>query len=281
MKIFYRSTSLKFIENKALFIEQFFLSNFPEAYLFKQYGIAKGGIRKPYRVGTIIKIKRHVRRKKSVRFVNEKRGSYDEIVANIKLLCKHQCKTTVRINYTKKNLPSVANIAKDFDDMSLQDRTYLSITFHKVWQEENTELLQDTVSSLIKYFRSKGLNALIGGLPDNLRNSCYADKNNHAVINYNGELFKCTARDFKTDSSEGFIDQDGTLVWNETYHRRLDAKFKNKPCLSCSILPICNGGCSQVAMENVNKDYCVHNFDETAKKRIVLEKFLKLANTYM
>ncbi len=217
----------------------------------------------------------------SVRFVHDKRGSYDEIVANIKLLCEHQRRTTLRINYTAKNLPTVANIAQDFEAMSVESRAYLSITFHKVWQEEKTEFLQDTVSSLIKYFRSKGLNALIGGLPDNLRNSCYADKNNHAVINYNGELFKCTARDFKSHNSEGFIDRNGTLVWNETYYKRLDVKFKNKPCLTCSILPICNGGCSQVAMENVNKDYCVHNFDENAKKRIVLEKFLKLANRYV
>ncbi|WP_181390662.1 radical SAM/SPASM domain-containing protein [Sphingobacterium athyrii] len=217
----------------------------------------------------------------SVRFVNDKRGSYDEIVSNIKLLCAHQRKTTLRINYTKKNLPSVANIAQDFLDMPIKDRDYLSITFHKVWQEENTEILKDTVSSLIKYFRGKGLNALIGGLPDNLRNSCYADKNNHAVINYNGELFKCTARDFKSGNSEGFIDENGSLIWNETYYKRLDAKFKNKPCLSCSILPICNGGCSQVALENMDKDYCVYNFDENSKKRVVLEKFLKLTNTYL
>ncbi|MGA6119786.1 radical SAM protein [Sphingobacterium anhuiense] len=216
----------------------------------------------------------------SVRFVNEKRGSYDEIVANIKLLCEHKRFTTLRINYTTKNLPSVVNIANDFDSMSMQHREYLSITFHKVWQEENTDL-QDTVSSLIKYFRSKGLNALVGGLPDNLRNSCYADKKNHATVNYNGDLFKCTARDFTSSSSEGFIGEDGTLVWNETYYKRLDAKFKNKPCLTCSILPICNGGCSQVALENEGKDYCVHNFDENSKRRIVLEKFLKRTSVYV
>lgn len=217
----------------------------------------------------------------AVRFVNEKRGSYDEIVANIKLLCKHKRNTTLRINYTKKNLPSVTNIAKDFHDMPIKDRDYLSITFHKVWQEENHESLRDTVSSLIKYFKSKGLNALVGGLPDNLRNSCYADKKNHATINYNGELFKCTARDFKSHNNEGFIDENGTLVWNETYYNRLDAKFKNKPCLSCPILPICNGGCSQVALENADKDYCVYNFNEESKKRIVLDKFLKLTSAFV
>ena len=166
----------------------------------------------------------------TVRYVSENRGSYDDIVKNIKLLCAHQLNVILRINYTKKNLGSVANIVDDFENMSPEDKKFLSVTFHKVWQEQDNTL-GNTVNSLIAYFRSKGLNAMVGGLPDNLKNPCYADKNNHAVINYNGELFKCTARDFSKENSEGFIDEQGQLIWNEKYHKRLDSKFKNKPCL--------------------------------------------------
>ena len=113
---------------------------------------------------------------------------------------------------------------------------------------------------------------------DFVRNSCYADKKNHATINYNGDLFKCTARDFETKNREGFLDENGNLVWNEKYDVRLNSKFKNKPCLDCRILPICNGGCSQQALEHIGIDYCVNDFDEIKKTNIVKDKFLYTIN---
>jgi len=47
------------------------------------------------------------------------------------------------------------------------------------------------------------------------------------------------------------------------------AKLNNKPCQTCSILPLCGSGCSQLALESNGNDYCVHNFDEEKKKNVV------------
>ncbi len=69
---------------------------------------------------------------------------------------------------------------------------------------------------------------------------------------------------------EGVLSEFGSAIWNNE-EKRLQAKFKNKPCLSCKLLPVCNGGCSQVALENEGKDYCVHNFDENKKNAIIFE----------
>ena len=59
---------------------------------------------------------------------------------------------------------------------------------------------------------------------------------------------------------------------------RLDSKFKNKPCLSCYLLPVCNGGCSQHSLEYYNKkeEYCVFDFDETKKQSVVENKITEL-----
>jgi len=46
--------------------------------------------------------------------------------------------------------------------------------------------------------------------------------------------------------------------------------------MECKILPICGGGCSQHAVENENVDYCVFDYDEEAKMRIVKNKFLSI-----
>jgi uncharacterized protein len=214
----------------------------------------------------------------NVRFVNEKRGSYDDIVNNILKLCRHGFPVTLRINFTKLNLDSVEFIVGDIESLEPEYRKKMSITFHKVWQEEDLNL-GNKVKQLIFFFRERGFNVADGDVPNNLWNSCYADKKNQATINYNGEVYKCTARKFLSEAKEGDLQDDGTIAWNEKYYKRLDSKFKNKPCLSCSILPICNGGCSQLAIENEGKDYCVYGFDEGRKKEVVLSHYLNSLKT--
>ena len=86
-------------------------------------------------------------------------------------------------------------------------------------------------------------------------------------------LFKCTARDFKTELKEGDLLDNGIINWNNKYFQRIDSKIKNNPCFTCSILPLCGGGCSQVSLENQDVDYCVKDFDENKKLDIVKNKF--------
>lgn len=88
-------------------------------------------------------------------------------------------------------------------------------------------------------------------------------------------MFKCTARDSKDNSGEGRLAEDGKIEWNAKYEKRLDSKFKNTPCKTCRILPICSGGCTQHALEHEGVDYCVYNFDEEAKTKVIIEKFKK------
>ena len=45
--------------------------------------------------------------------------------------------------------------------------------------------------------------------------------------------------------------------------------------MSCKILPLCNGGCSQSALENIDKEYCVFGFDENKKQDVIYQKFLE------
>jgi uncharacterized protein len=213
----------------------------------------------------------------TVRYVTKNRGSYDEIISNIKLLCNNQMEATMRINYTKTNLPGIEDILEDIKDLGAEARQYLTIKFHKVWQEED-KFLDGRVMELIAFYKSHGFSAKANFVPDSLKNSCYADKKNHATINYNGEVFKCTARDFKTENREGVLDKDGHLEWNEKFYNRMDIKLKNKPCQRCSILPLCNGGCSQHAVEALGEDYCVFDFDESAKKDVIYKKFLELVS---
>lgn len=206
-----------------------------------------------------------------VRYISKNKGSFKQIVENIILLAKNEINVTVRINFSEKTLLNISKLADFF--LKLEDNylKFLLFDFHQVWQEEKD--LSVELNEALSYFKLRGLNTAQRDDVDTFKSPCYADKKNHATINYNGEVFKCTARDFKTSLKEGDLLDDGTIMWNEKYYQRLNSKIKNIPCLSCSILPICGGGCSQISMENENEEYCIKDFDENKKLEIVKNKF--------
>jgi len=215
----------------------------------------------------------HRQRHDQVRYVTKNTGSYDRIIANIKSCLKHNIRVICRINLSKDTInDNLKLIVQDFNDLSETEKELLSFSFHQVWQEEIN--LNDEILKTIEYFKSNGLQTNYARFTDTVQFSCYADKQNQATINFNGDVFKCTARDFKTENREGVLTDDGNILWNEKYTERMNAKFKNPPCLKCSIMPVCNGSCSQKAIENKGKEYCVNGFDEKKKIDIILEKLI-------
>lgn len=211
-----------------------------------------------------------------VRYVSKTKGSYFEIVNNIKLLIQNNFHVRLRVNYTSENLASTFKIIDDFADVDLKYiQKNLTIDYHRVWQDIKADTLDITLNKNIDNLNDKGFNVCSSSSPDNVLNSCYADKRNSAVINYNGDLYKCTARDFNKKNKNGYIDSDGNLNWDEGYvEKRMNSKLHNKPCLSCRLMPICNGGCTQHAMENLDNEdgYCIYSFDEAEKDKVIYAK---------
>jgi len=208
-----------------------------------------------------------------VRFISEGRGSYDAIVANMIRLAENQCVVNARINISPETLEGIRDIAADFYYASDEAKQYIYFDLHKVWQIE--EDIEEEINDVRWYFREKGYKVRTGAL-NTFVESCYGDHRNHAVINYNGEMFKCTARDFTTKNSEGVLGEEGNILWNEKYEKRMSMKFRNKPCLECPIMPICGGGCTQQALDHEGIDYCVYDFDVNKKIQLVRTKFLEV-----
>lgn len=215
-----------------------------------------------------------------VRYVSKNKGSYFEIINNIKLLINNHFFVTLRINYTNENLPNTNKIPSDFLDIEQEIKDqYLKFDFHRVWQNDQIDDLNLILEKNISEIKEDGFFATGTFSPNNVQDSCYADKRNSVVINYNGDIFKCTARDFETKNRAGYIDDEGVLIWENDYlERRMEAKFKNKPCLSCRIMPLCNGGCTQHAMENIDAgtEYCVYHGDENEKNKVVKTKIKEI-----
>lgn len=210
-----------------------------------------------------------------VRYMSQAKGSYDKIVNNIAQLVNKDFSVTLRINYTPDNLQNCGKIIQDLQGILPEKKKNLNISFHCVWQESRKMVnrYQDLYIQQ-EAFKQEGFR--VGG-HDNLSSveqMCYADKQNSAVVNFNRDVFKCTARPFHSSSREGFLDRTGSIVWeNDKVKNRMDARLKNKPCLSCRILPQCLGGCTQNQLEALDSKstYCIHNFDDKKIDEIILK----------
>lgn len=190
------------------------------------------------------------------RFPHKNIGSYSTIIHNIHSAVELGIEVVLRINYTQENLSDLELIFKDFDDLSTEKRKLITLSMNKVWQETNKNL-DDSVNRFIDLAEEFGFTIPDAVLEDHVRNSCYADKVNEAVINFDGKVYKCNARDFTDERQEGMLDSDGNIIWNSLHSKRNEVRIQNKQCKQCSVFPICGGGCSQIALENAGKDYCI------------------------
>lgn len=174
-------------------------------------------------------------------------SSYDIVLENIDNILQKQMAINVRCNYTSSNIKSFYYLIDDIMSLSNQNNSLISITLQRVWQEPATKELYQETKKMEEYIYSLGFK---GGMGDSTcaQNYCYADYDNSFVVNYNGDVFKCTARDFKPIHRYGRLTHDGRLrIENES--KTSSMRFKDA-CNECSLLPICTI-CSQTHQESV------------------------------
>lgn len=210
----------------------------------------------------------------TIRFVNKKRGSYDEIMKNVVKLCENDITVNLRINYTEETLRNITDILVDLDKISRDKLQFLTVDFHQVWQTKvNVDGdFKQLIYEIYDTFEGAGYTVQKNNA-SGITESCYADKTNEVVINYNGDLFKCTARDFTKANSLGTLNTDGTLTWGGKLEVRQNSKLNNAPCQECTIFPQCGTGCSQVVYEANGEDFCVYEFDESKKQEMIKDHF--------
>lgn len=174
-------------------------------------------------------------------------GSYDKIISGLKLFseAEERFRFLIRINYDDRVLQNLNQLISDIDFL---DRRRTVISLHRVWQYKPTEQTADRVIDGINLINSHGF--LMGSYNLSPRfEGCYADNMNQAVINYDGSVFKCTARDFTKSKSMGRLNSLGFIEWDtEAVTTRHNLSIPDI-CLKCSLLPSCPGICSQKRTE--------------------------------
>lgn len=209
----------------------------------------------------------------NVRFSGNHTGSYRSILAHIKLLLQHRIFVRIRINYTAENLSSLKNIVDDIRDIPQEARAFLEIDFHWVWQQKTLSQELGGIRQVVDYFADNGFKVIFNDI-DLLRHSCYADRKNTAVINYNGDVYKCTAHDFIPQQRDGYLDESGHIVWLNPEGYRYTLRFKNEKCRTCRIAPLCAGGCTNYMLrkDKAGESYCLYEKEERIDE-LILDRF--------
>ncbi|MDE6285773.1 MAG: radical SAM protein [Muribaculaceae bacterium] len=205
-------------------------------------------------------------------------GSYDAIVANIHSALLAGFPVVARINYTSANIDSVLSIVDDFKHWG-EEKELLSVDLQRVWQDKeggpSEDSTQEAVARTMERFRRAGLRCTSPAMLNSVKSPCYGDRRHNLLVNYDGNLFFCTARDFSAENSSGRLLPDGTPRWHdsEVLERRMKAKFSRPACRRCRIAPICGGGCRQKAVERPVTDACMHGYSAADIDTLIIRRF--------
>lgn len=189
--------------------------------------------------------------------------SFDKIVENINMIC-HEIEgayVLLRINYDEVTFErkEIVDILDMFDE-TIRDK--IEINIQKVWQvatgkkDSESKFFDDfTLQAYLKGYRlSYG-----GSIRKGECHSCYASRCNYSNINYDGLVYKCTARDYAKDNAVGYLKTDGSIEWDLKILSKMYkcTPFESKECVECRYLPLCGGPCMQKYYEK--GFFCVHN----------------------
>lgn len=207
--------------------------------------------------------------------------TYTKILSNMRMAVNKDVQITLRFNCTGNNIRTFVDVLTDIKDWSTKEKAKIRIDLQQVWQDAP----RSDVDMQIEFKKIRELFMEEGFYVNEVRaispSRCYGDNANHCIVNYNGDLYKCSARDFTKENREGILTSDGNLEWNEKRTLRERIKYGNTTCQACHIYPLCHGGCSQGKLEQQGVNGCIKHYTELNKVKIVRDRVEFLLERFM
>lgn len=201
-----------------------------------------------------------------LRVLKNGKGTFDRVFHNINnlALADEQVKISLRINFNQSNLHSIPALLEMFP---IKVRPHLRVVYEPIFGDctlSATDNLpyQDISEAMANYYqlaKELGYDVVLSGSSINSGKLvyCYAERENQVIINYNGDVHKCSVSNFDTDSRVGYINNEGILVKEDNWDKWLNYPLFDEKCYSCVYLPLCMGGCHKMRLQNQNTgSYC-------------------------
>lgn len=126
-------------------------------------------------------------------------GTYDVILQNLSYAIEKGIHILVRCNYTADTAISFHGLINDIEQIRSKYPLSIEFSFQRVWQDAESKEAEQIIDQLIALIDSRN-GVCTNRTPSPER--CYADKRNSFVINWNGDIYQCTARKFSSDTRE-------------------------------------------------------------------------------
>lgn len=213
--------------------------------------------------------------------------SFKRIMNNIVSLCEEisQVHITLRVNYDAETLDE-SDMESVFGFIPVEHRSKIAINFQRVWQTASKKMDEnERLISLHKTTTNMGFKPCSIGIffSVNSNYTCYVDRLYHTEINYDGKVYRCTARTYTDEHVKGILKEDGHIEWfpdkmAEMYGK---ATFENEMCINCKHLPICNGPCVQKIIETKTENLhrlCALNNSEISPETFIVKEYERKMN---
>lgn len=180
-----------------------------------------------------------------VKFLSNGYSCYDTTIKNVKNAIEAGFGVVVRCNYNKKTVLSFVEVIKDLAMYHQNDN--LTFSFQRIWQEtEDNEMKKLKEELTEKLLSNYCFNSNLKDLGTHSLSRCYADFQHNYLINYDGKVGRCTARNFTEEYCIGHLQADGLKLKN--IESGFEATSYNEQCVECKLLTICPI-CSQCRRE--------------------------------
>lgn len=171
-----------------------------------------------------------------------------------------EVKVSLRVNFNHYNFESIPSLLQEFPS---NIRKQLRILFEPIFGDcsisavDNITNLEisDKLASYYKLAEKLGYDVILGlsHLYIGKLVYCYAERKNQYIINYNGDVFKCSVDRFLRNDRVGYISEQGEFIKeNDNYSKWVSKDLFDKKCYECKYLPLCMGGCRKMRIQNNN-----------------------------
>jgi uncharacterized protein len=201
-----------------------------------------------------------------LRVLKNGRGTFRQVFENVVGLMHvdDRVRVSLRVNFNQGNLHSIPTLLEMFPgDIRSRLRVVYEPIFGRCALSASDNLPSEEISqAMAQYYtiaEQLGYDVVLGlsNLSAGKLVYCYAERDNQVIINYNGDLHKCSVSEFRTEDRVGFIRTDGSLVRDEQkWSLWTDGELFSGACRSCSYLPLCMGGCRKTRLEQRGPGNC-------------------------
>ena len=193
-----------------------------------------------------------------VKYMDGCDSAFNRTLHNIECLLRASEQITImlRINYTSSNLTQEL-VEQVEHGISARYRNRITIVPKKVWQEAVDKSLFTKTTRILDNFEKLSFNVAKYDIITTFV-PCYASRRYCNVINYNGDIAKCTSgNELYGEKVPGHLNQEGIIHWNEDHLSKYVTKgFENHRCIACRYLPICMGACPRKCHESGGQPQC-------------------------